>query len=89
MLLVLVVLFVSGLGGLGRYVSVAPAVHAGRRSARAGGGRAGVLVAMHVYLATCIPPTRPAFRGITLGSVVVRGPRSTTRWVAAVDARED
>ena len=69
-LLVLVVLFVSGLGELGPRTSRGSsplACSAARTGSRPARRRA--LVAMHVYLAVLHPATRPAFRGITLGSV--------------------
>jgi formate dehydrogenase subunit gamma len=88
-LLVLVVLFVSGLGALGRYVSwLQPFRLLGAPHGLAAGGAA-LLVAMHVYLAILHPATRPAFRGITLGSVDrAWAEEHHGRWVAAVDAAE-
>jgi formate dehydrogenase subunit gamma len=88
-LLVLVVLFVSGVGELGRYVSWLEPVRAlgGPHGLAAGAGS--VLVAMHIYLAILHPATRPAFRGITLGSVDrAWAEEHHGRWVAAVDAGE-
>jgi formate dehydrogenase subunit gamma len=68
-LLVLTVLYLSGLGELRRHVpALAPlgflaAVHG------LAAGAAAVLVGFHVYLAVLHPTTRPALRGMTLGSV--------------------
>jgi formate dehydrogenase subunit gamma len=86
-LLVLVVLFVSGVGELGRYVTwLGPARVLGGPHGLAA-GVASALVAMHIYLAILHPATRPAFRGIVLGSVDrAWAEEHHGRWVAQVDA---
>jgi formate dehydrogenase subunit gamma len=67
--LVLLVLYVSGVGELRRYVAfLKPFGFLGAPHGLAA-GVAAALVAGHVYLALVHPATRPAFRGITLGSV--------------------
>lgn len=88
-LLVLAVLFISGVGELGRYVSwLQPFRLLGAPHGLAAGAAA-LLVAMHVYLAILHPATRPAFRGITLGSVDREwAEHHHGRWVAALDAQE-
>jgi formate dehydrogenase subunit gamma len=88
-LLVLVVLFVSGVGALGRFVSVLQPFRVLGGPHGLAAGAAAVLVAMHVYLAVIHPATRPALRGITLGSVDREwAEHHHGRWVAAVDASE-
>jgi formate dehydrogenase subunit gamma len=68
-LLVLTVLYVSGVAELRRYAAVLqPLGFLGAFHGLAAGA-AGALVAGHIYLALVHPATRPAFRGITLGSV--------------------
>jgi formate dehydrogenase subunit gamma len=68
-LLVLLVLYVSGVGEMRRYAAVLqPLGFLGAFHGLAAGAAA-ALVAGHIYLALVHPGTRPAFRGITLGSV--------------------
>ena len=88
-LLVLVVLFVSGIGELGRFVSALEPLRVLGGPHGLAAGAATVLVAMHVYLAIIHPATRPALRGITRGSVDREwAEHHHGRWVAAVDAAE-
>jgi formate dehydrogenase subunit gamma len=88
-LLVLTVLFVSGVGELGRSVS---ALEPFRFLAFPHGLAAAVaaaLVAMHMYLALLHPSTRASLRGITRGSVDREwATHHHSRWVAAVDAEQ-
>jgi formate dehydrogenase subunit gamma len=68
-LLVLLVLYVSGVGELSHFAAVLkPLAFLGAPHGLAAGAAA-VLVAGHIYLALVHPATRPALRGITLGSV--------------------
>lgn len=86
-LLVLVVLFVSGAGALGRSVSFFQPLGFAAFAHGLAAWVAGGLVAAHVYLAIVHPATRPAFRGITRGSVDrTWAEQHHGRWVAAVDA---
>ena len=89
-LLVLAVLYVSGVGELGRFTSVlAPFRVLGAPHGLAA-GVAAVLVAGHIYLALIHPPTRPALRGITRGSVRREwAEHHHGEWVAAMDARDE
>jgi formate dehydrogenase subunit gamma len=88
-LLVLVALFVSGLGALGRFVSLLQPARVLAAPHGLAAGAAAALVAAHIYLAIIHPATRPAFRGITLGSVDREwAEQHHGRWVAAVDARD-
>lgn len=88
-LLVLLVLFVSGVGELGRYVSALEPLGVLGGPHGLAAAAAGALVAMHVYLAVIHPATRPALRGITLGSVDrAWAEHHHGDWVAAVDARK-
>ena len=81
-------LFVSGLGELGRYVSWLEPVGVLGGLHGLAAGAAAALVAMHIYLAVLHPATRPALRGITLGSVDREwAEHHHGRWVAAVDER--
>jgi formate dehydrogenase subunit gamma len=68
-LLALTVLYLSGLGELRRHVpALAPfGFLAGVHGLAA--GLAALLVGFHVYLAVLHPTTRPALRGMTLGTV--------------------
>jgi formate dehydrogenase subunit gamma len=89
-LLLLVVLFVSGIGELGKFVSVLEPLRVLGGPHGLAAGAAAALVAMHIYLGMIHPPTRPAFRGITLGSVDREwAEHHHGRWVAAVDADEE
>jgi formate dehydrogenase subunit gamma len=88
-LVVLTTLFVSGAGELSRYVAIfRPLSFLGGLHVLAAVA-ASALVAVHIYLATINPATRPSLRGITLGSVdrtwAMAHPGD---WVAAVDERE-
>ncbi len=88
-LFVLVVLFVSGLGDLGRYVSLLQPIRFLGGLHGLAAGVASALVAMHVYLAMLHPATRPALRGITRGSVDREwAEHHHGEWVAELDARE-
>ena len=89
-LLVLSVLYVSGVGELGRFTSVlAPFRVLGAPHGLAA-AVAAALVAGHIYLALIHPPTRPAFRGITRGSVRRDwAEHHHAEWVAAIDARDE
>jgi formate dehydrogenase subunit gamma len=88
-LLVLVVLFVSGVGELGRSVSWLQPFRVLGAPHGLAAGAAAVLVAMHIYLAILHPATRPALRGITLGTVDREwAEHHHARWVAEVDAQE-
>lgn len=87
-LLVLVVLYISGIGELHRYTSLLQPVGflAGPHGLAA--GAASLLVAGHMYLALVHPATRPALRGITLGAVRRDwAEHHHSRWVESVDAR--
>ena len=80
------VLYLSGLGELGRHVSAfAPlGALAGLHGLAAGG--AAVLVGFHVHLAVIHPATRPALRGMTLGSVRREwAEHHHADWVASLD----
>jgi formate dehydrogenase subunit gamma len=90
LLLVLAVLYVSGVGELGRSTSVlAPLRFLGAPHGLAA-GVAAVLVAGHMYLALIHPATRPALRGITRGSVRRDwAEHHHAEWVASIDARRD
>jgi cytochrome b subunit of formate dehydrogenase len=68
-LFLLVVLFVSGAGELGKFVSLFEPLRVLAGPHGLAAGAAAALVAMHIYLGMIHPPTRAAFRGITLGSV--------------------
>ena len=90
--LVLAVLYVSGIAELKRYTSILQPVGflAGLHGLAA--GAAAVLVAGHMYLALVHPSTRPALRGITLGAVRRDwAEHHHSRWVESVDehAAED
>jgi formate dehydrogenase subunit gamma len=88
-LLVLTVLFISGLGELGRDVAALDPLRFLAFPHGLAAAVAGALVAMHVYLAILHPATRPAFRGITRGSVDrAWAEQHHARWVAELDARE-
>lgn len=86
-LLVLAALYLSGLGELGRFTSLLGPIRViGAPHGLAAAG-AGVLVAGHIYLALLHRATRPALRGITLGSVRREwAEHHHAEWVAAVDA---
>ena len=85
-LLLLVVLFVSGVGELGKRVSLFEPLRVLGGPHGLAAGAAAALVAMHVYLGMIHPPTRAAFRGITLGSVDREwAEHHHGRWVADVD----
>lgn len=87
-LLVLVVLFVSGLGELGRYVALLQPVRVLGGPHGLAAGLASALVAVHVYLAILHPATRPAFRGITRGSVEREwAEHHHGEWVRELDAQ--
>jgi formate dehydrogenase subunit gamma len=89
-LLLLVVLFVSGIGELGKFVSLFEPLRVLGGPHGLAAGAAAALVAMHIYLGMIHPPTRPALRGITLGSVDREwAEHHHGRWVAAVDADEE
>jgi formate dehydrogenase subunit gamma len=88
-LLVMLVLYVSGAGKLGRYTSVVDPIRFLGAVHGLAAVAASVLVAGHVYLATIHPATRHALRGITLGSVQRDwAEHHHAEWVAALDARE-
>jgi formate dehydrogenase subunit gamma len=89
-LLLLVVLFVSGVGALGNRVALFEPLSVLGGPHGLAAGLAAALVAMHIYLGMIHPPTRPAFRGITLGSVDREwAEHHHGRWVEAVDADEE
>jgi formate dehydrogenase subunit gamma len=89
-LLLLVVLFVSGVGELGKRVSLFEPLRVLGGPHGLAAGAAAALVAMHVYLGMIHPPTRAAFRGITLGSVDREwAEHHHGRWVADVDADKE
>jgi formate dehydrogenase subunit gamma len=86
-LLVLAVLYLSGLGELGRYASFLSPIRILGAPHGLAAGVAGMLVAGHIYLALLHRATRPALRGITLGSVRRDwAEHHHAEWVAAVDA---
>lgn len=86
LLLLLVVLFVTGVGALGKFVSLFEPLRVLGGPHGLAAGATAVLVAMHIYLGLIHPPTRPAFRGITLGSVDREwAEHHHGRWVADVD----
>jgi formate dehydrogenase subunit gamma len=68
-LLVFAVLYLSGLGELGRFTSVLAPFRALAGLHGLAAGVAAILVAGHIYLALLHRATRPALRGMTLGSV--------------------
>jgi formate dehydrogenase subunit gamma len=88
-LLLLVVLYASGVGELSRYTSLLrPVAFLGGVHGLAA-GVTGVLVAMHIYLAVLHPATRASFQGITRGSVDREwAEHHHGEWVDAVDRRE-
>jgi formate dehydrogenase subunit gamma len=89
-LFVLAVLYVSGLGELGRSTSVLEPLAVLGAPHGLAAGAAAALVAGHIYLALIHPSTRPALRGITRGSVRRDwAEHHHAEWVAAVDAREE
>jgi formate dehydrogenase subunit gamma len=69
LLLVLTLLYVSGLGELGRSTRVLEPLRTLGALHGFAAGIAGILVAAHVYLGLVHPATRPALRGIIRGSV--------------------
>jgi formate dehydrogenase subunit gamma len=85
-LLLLVLLYLSGLGELGRFTpALAPFRTIGALHGLAAGA-ASVLVAGHIYLALLHRATRPALRGMTLGSVRRDwAEHHHAEWVAAMD----
>jgi formate dehydrogenase subunit gamma len=85
-LLVLALLYVSGLGELGRFTAaLAPFQFIGALHGLAAAAAA-ILVAGHMYLALLHRATRPALRGITLGNVRRDwAEHHHAEWVAAVD----
>jgi formate dehydrogenase subunit gamma len=85
-LLVFALLYVSGLGELGRFTSaLAPFRNTGALHGLAAGAAA-ILVAGHIYLALLHRPTRPALRGMTLGNVRRDwAERHHAEWVAETD----
>jgi formate dehydrogenase subunit gamma len=89
-LLVLVVLYVSGVGELGRFTTVLEPLRVLGAPHGLAAGVAAALVAGHIYLALIHPSTRPAFRGITRGSVRRDwAEHHHAEWVAAVDAHDE
>jgi formate dehydrogenase subunit gamma len=89
-LLVLAVLYLSGLGELGRYTSVLEPLRILGGVHGLAAGVAAVLVAGHMYLALVHRATRPSLRGMTLGSVRRDwAEHHHAEWVASLDARED
>ena len=88
-LLLLIVLFVSGVGELGKRVSLFEPLRVLAGPHGLAAGAAAALVAMHVYLGMIHPPTRASFRGITLGSVDREwAEHHHGRWVADVDKEQ-
>lgn len=85
-LLLLALLYVSGLGELGRLTAaLAPLRVTGALHGLAAAAAA-ILVAGHIYLALLHRATRPALRGITLGNVRRDwAEHHHAEWVAAVD----
>lgn len=89
-LLVLAVLYLSGIGELGRFTSVLAPLRVLGAPHGLAAGVAAALVAGHIYLALIHPSTRPAFRGITRGSVRRDwAQHHHAEWVASVDARDE
>jgi formate dehydrogenase subunit gamma len=86
-LLLFAVLYLSGLGELGRFTpALSPFRGIGFPHGLAAGA-AGVLVAGHTYLALLHRATRPALRGMTLGTVRREwAEHHHAEWVAAIDA---
>jgi formate dehydrogenase subunit gamma len=90
LLLVLAVLYVSGVGELARRTSILEPLRILGAPHGLAAGVAAILVAGHIYLALIHPATRPALRGITLGSVRRDwAEHHHAEWVASLDARED
>jgi formate dehydrogenase subunit gamma len=88
-LLVLAVLYVSGVAELARYTSLLDPIRFLGGVHGLAAGVASVLVAGHIYLALVHPGTRPALRGITRGSVRRDwAEHHHPEWLAAVDERE-
>jgi formate dehydrogenase subunit gamma len=88
-LLVMTVLYVSGVGELGRFTSVLEPLRFLGAPHGLAAGVAAVLVAGHVYLALVHPATRPSLRGITRGSVRRDwAEQHHAEWVASLDARD-
>jgi formate dehydrogenase subunit gamma len=88
-LLLLVLLYASGVGELSRYTPLLRPVGFLGGVHGLAAGATGVLVAMHIYLAILHPATRASFRGITRGSVDREwAEHHHGEWVAAVDRRE-
>jgi formate dehydrogenase subunit gamma len=87
-LLVLTVLYVSGVGELARRTSSLHSLGVLATPHGLAAGVAAVLVAGHVYLALLHPTTRPSLRGITRGSVRRDWAESHHgEWVAGEDER--
>jgi formate dehydrogenase subunit gamma len=88
-LVVLLTLFLSGAGELSRYVTLfQPLGFLGGIHTLAAIG-ASALVAVHIYLATINPATRPSLRGITLGTVDRNwAAKHHEDWVASVEQEE-
>jgi formate dehydrogenase subunit gamma len=86
-LLALAVLYVSGLGELGRSSSVLAPLRVLGAPHGLAAAIAAALVAAHMYLALIHPATRPALRGMTRGSVRRDwAERHHAEWVASIDA---
>jgi formate dehydrogenase subunit gamma len=89
-LLVMAVLYISGVGELGKKTSALSSLRFLGGVHGLAAGVAAVLVAGHIYLALIHAPTRPALRGITRGSVRRDwAEHHHAEWVAAVDAQDD
>jgi formate dehydrogenase subunit gamma len=89
-LLILAVLYLSGVGDLGRYTSVLQPLRVLGGVHGLAAGVAAVLVAGHMYLALVHPATRPSLRGMTRGSVRRDwAEHHHAEWVASLDAREN
>ena len=89
MLLVLAILYVSGVGELARHTAALKSLAILGTPHGLAAGAVVMLVAGHVYLALIHPATRPALRGITRGSVRRDwAEQHHAEWVAAVDARD-
>jgi formate dehydrogenase subunit gamma len=88
-LLVLAILYVSGVGELARHTTALKSLAILGTPHGLAAGAAAVLVAGHVYLGLIHPATRPALRGITRGSVRRDwAEEHHGDWVTSVDARE-
>jgi len=86
----LLALYLTGLGELGRHVGALEAIRPLGTLHGAGAAAIGAVVAGHIYLATLNPSTRHSLRGMTLGSVRREWAlEHHADWVVAVERSAD